>query len=226
MDAEPLAGRHFVDAVNPALDIVGRLGVVPVTTIANVDEATLVGEALAAAGLPCIEVTLRTPAGLAAITRLARTAPGLLLGAGTVLSVAQAADAVDAGARFLASPGYDDAVVDWCLANEVLMLPGVMTPSEMMRAMRAGLDVVKFFPARTAGGPAAIAAAAAVFPELRFVPTGGIGPADAAGYLALPSVAAVGGSWMVARELIERGDRGEIERRARDAVRTVAEARS
>lgn len=222
-----MARRNLVDAVSAAetLAAIARLGVVPVATIDDAGTAATVGGALATGGLACIEITLRTDAGLAAIAAARSGHPDLLIGAGTVLTVEQATGAVDAGATFVASPAYDDDVVGWCLDHDVLVLPGVMTPTEMLRARRAGLDVVKFFPAVPAGGAAAIAAAAAVFPDLRFVPTGGIAATGAADYLRLPAVAAVGGSWMVPREAVRRGDGDEIERLAREAVRLAETAR-
>lgn len=202
-----------------------RLGVVPVATIDDAEAAPLLGRALLDGGLPCIEVTLRTAPGLSAIAALRETSPELLVGAGTVLTVEHAAAAVDAGARFVAAPGFDDEVVAWCQEHDVLVLPGVMTPTEMMRARRMGLGVVKFFPASAAGGPSAITAATAVFPDLRFVPTGGIGPSDAADYLRLPAVAAIGGSWMVDRRLLAAADFRTVARRADEAARLVLEAR-
>lgn len=214
-----------MDPVNHALADIARLGVVPVTTIERTEEAVPIARALDAGGLPCVEVTLRTKAGLAAIGQIRAALPDLLVGAGTILGVDQAIDAVAAGATFLASPGFDDDVVSWCRANEVSILAGVATPTEMMRALRLGLDVVKFFPARASGGPDAISAAAAVFPELRFVPTGGIGPGDVADYVRHPSVLAVGGSWMVARGTIAAGDWPTITRLAADAVEAVRAAR-
>lgn len=222
-----MARRDVVDAVTPTATLgeIARIGVVPVATIEDVDVASRLGRALVDGGLPCIEVTLRTGAGLSAIAALSSSSPDVLVGAGTVLTVEQAADAVAAGARFVVAPGYDDEVVAWCRDRGVLVLPGVMTPTEMMRARRAGLEAVKLFPASIAGGPTAIIAAAAVFPDLRFVPTGGIGPADLADYLRLDAVAAVGGSWIVDRELLLAGEFDAVAGRAADAARLVAATR-
>lgn len=216
-----------MDAVTggATLDELVRVGVVPVATVEDAAVARPLGQALVDGGLPCIEVTLRTDAGLRAVESLCSSVPDLLVGAGTVLTVEQAGAAVDAGARFVVAPGFDDETVAWCHEHDVLVLPGVMTPTEMMRARRAGLDAVKFFPASVAGGPAAIAAVAAVFPDLRFVPTGGIGPSDLADYLRLDAVAAVGGSWMVDRRLVATGDFAAVTTRAAEAARLVAAAR-
>jgi 2-dehydro-3-deoxyphosphogluconate aldolase/(4S)-4-hydroxy-2-oxoglutarate aldolase len=208
-----------------ALSTIESLGVVPVATIDDAGRATGVADALVAGGLPCIEVTLRTDAGVAAIEKIASTRSDVLVGAGTVLDATTAQRAVAAGAAFVVSPGFDDGVVEWCTTNGVPVLPGVVTPTEMMRAIAAGLRVVKFFPAHASGGPDRLRATESVFPDLRFVPTGGIGPRDLESWLDLHAVVAVGGSWMVERALVADGNRAEIESRAADAVRRVASIR-
>lgn len=225
MDAEPLARRDVVDAVTDPLSTIGAMGVVPVATIDDPRQALGVADALVAGGLPCIEVTLRTGAGMSAIETIATSRNDLLVGAGTVLDADTARRAVEAGAAFVVSPGFDDGVVAWCTSHGVPVLPGVVTPTEMMRAIAAGLHTVKFFPAQASGGPDRLRATESVFPALRFVPTGGIGPRDLESYLALDSVVAVGGSWMVDRGLVATGDWAEIESRAADAVRRVAAVR-
>ncbi|MEU8242523.1 bifunctional 4-hydroxy-2-oxoglutarate aldolase/2-dehydro-3-deoxy-phosphogluconate aldolase [Actinoplanes missouriensis] len=173
--------------------------VVPVVVLDDPGRAAALGEALAGGGLPIAEVTLRTPGALAGIAAMAEN-PDLLVGAGTVLTAAQAEAAVEAGARFVVSPGLSRAVVERCRALGVPVLPGVATATEVLAAADLGLDAVKFFPAATSGGAPAVAALAAVFADMRFVPTGGITAANAGEYLALPSVLAVGGSWMVPRD--------------------------
>ncbi|BAL89872.1 putative KDPG and KHG aldolase [Actinoplanes missouriensis 431] len=173
--------------------------VVPVVVLDDPGRAAALGEALVGGGLPIAEVTLRTPGALAGIAAMAEN-PDLLVGAGTVLTAAQADAAVEAGARFVVSPGLSRAVVERCRALRVPVLPGVATATEVLAAADLGLDAVKFFPAATSGGAPAVAALAAVFAGMRFVPTGGITAANAGEYLALPSVLAVGGSWMVPRD--------------------------
>lgn len=201
------------------------MGVVPVVTIADAAAAGPLGQALAAGGLPVAEITLRTPAGLAAIAAMAEACPDMLVGAGTVVHAAQVREAVDAGARFVVSPGYSDAVVDACRDAGVPVFPGICTPSELMAAIARGLLAVKFFPAEAYGGVATLRALAAPFPDMRFIPTGGIDAARLPQYLALPNVAAVGGSWMVAPQLIAGGQYERIAALAREAVNAVAAAR-
>jgi 2-dehydro-3-deoxyphosphogluconate aldolase/(4S)-4-hydroxy-2-oxoglutarate aldolase len=224
VDAVPLARRDLVDAVTD-LAALGRLGVVPVVTIDRAAAAVDLAAALTAGGLPCVEITLRTPAAIAAIEAIRDGFPDLLLGAGTVLDVERARTAVDAGATFLVAPGFDEAVVEWAIDHDVLLLPGVMTPTEMMRARRAGLRAVKFFPAGAAGGPAALRACAAVFDDLSFVPTGGIEASGLPDYLALPSVIACGGSWMATSAMVAERDWDAVEQAAAGAVAAVRRAR-
>ena len=191
--------------------------IVPVVVIDNPDHAVPLGRALLAGGLDVIEVTYRTAGAQAALTAL-KELPELVVGAGTVVRPDQVDSAVDAGAQFLVSPGLSAAVVERAQAVGVPILPGVATPSDIMAALALGLDIVKLFPAATLGGPSAIKAFSAPFPGLRFVPTGGISAATVGDYLALPSVIAAGGSWMVERSLIEAEDWTEITRRTAEAV--------
>lgn len=187
-----------------AADPIGALGIVriiPIVVIDDAAQAAPLAEALIAGGLPVAEVTLRTPAAVAAIEIMARQ-PGFLVGAGTLLDPGQAARTADAGARFAVSPGFDPAVVKACQSVSLPVLPGAVTATEVQRIRRAGLDTCKFFPAEAAGGLRTLSALSAPFHDMRFVPTGGIGPDTAAGYLSSPWVHAIGGSWMVARDLI------------------------
>ena len=180
-------------------DILERLArhiLVPVVVIDDAADADALGAALVDGGLPVAEVTFRTPAAADAI-RVLRDRGDVLVGAGTVLTPAQVDQAVAAGASYVVSPGTSRAVVERCLERGVLPLPGAVTATEVQAALELGLSTVKFFPAATSGGPAAIAALAAPFGDVRFVPTGGIGPGNLDQYLALSCVAAVGGSWMV-----------------------------
>jgi 2-dehydro-3-deoxyphosphogluconate aldolase / (4S)-4-hydroxy-2-oxoglutarate aldolase len=179
----------------------GRLGIIPVVVIDDVGHAAPVAEALLAGGISGAEITLRTPAALGALAIMA-SYPDFVAGAGTVLDAWQVAAAADAGARFAVSPGFDPDVVDACQERSLPVMPGAVTATEIQRVRRAGLRACKFFPAEAAGGLRALSALAHPFPDMRFVATGGIGSANAPDYLAAPCVLAVGGTWMVTRDLI------------------------
>lgn len=206
-------------------DALGAIGLVPVIEIADELLAEPLVAVLVDAGLPCAEITLRTPAGLLAIERVARSFPNVLVGAGTVLSPEHAAQARAAGARFIVTPGFNPAVVDRCLDDGVPVLPGVATPTEIEMAIGRGLRQVKVFPADILGGVAFLRAVSAPYRGMRFVPTGGIGPGDLADYLSLPSVLAVGGTWIASRELVVAGDLATIRRLAVEAVAVVQRVR-
>ncbi|MBO0868034.1 MAG: bifunctional 4-hydroxy-2-oxoglutarate aldolase/2-dehydro-3-deoxy-phosphogluconate aldolase [Micromonosporaceae bacterium] len=191
--------------------------VLPVVVVSDVDRAEPLADALLAGGLHCAEVTFRTEAAQAAIRVLAARSE-LLVGAGTVLTVEQVDRAVDAGARFVVSPGYGPAVVRRCQERGVPVYPGVATATEVQMALDAGLDTVKFFPAEQLGGAGMVKALAAPFRSVRFIPTGGVTATNLAGYLAVPAVLAVGASWMVAAELLAAGDWAEVTRRCQAVV--------
>jgi 2-dehydro-3-deoxyphosphogluconate aldolase/(4S)-4-hydroxy-2-oxoglutarate aldolase len=206
-------------------DVLGQLAavrVIPVIVLDDSAAAAPLAGALADAGLPCAEITLRTAAGEAAISLMAQQR-NMLVGAGTVLDAGQAGRAVEAGARFIVSPGYDEEVVRRCQELSVPVLPGVATATEIQRAHRAGLQVVKFFPAETLGGVHGLDALSAPFPAMRFIPTGGISPGNLQPYLTRSVVLAVGGSWTVPRRLIADRDWAQITRLARDAARLAAQ---
>jgi len=198
------------------IEALASIRVIPVIVIDDAGMAPDLAAALAAGGIPCAEITLRTPAGLAALTAI-DSVPGFLSGAGTVLTAFEVDRCVDAGARFIVSPGFDEEVVERSLLHDIAVLPGVATATEIQRALRAGIDTVKFFPADRLGGLATIAALAAPFPRIRFVPSGGVSPANAGEYLAHPAIFAVSGSWMATRDAIAAGDFATIERLAREA---------
>jgi 2-dehydro-3-deoxyphosphogluconate aldolase/(4S)-4-hydroxy-2-oxoglutarate aldolase len=210
--------------VNP-LEAIGRHGVLPVVVLHDADWAVPVGEALAAGGLPLVEVTFRTPAAAEAIRRLAGFLPDLLVGAGTVTSVDQAEAATAAGARFLVSPGLSGTVVRWALAADIPIIPGIQTATEVMAAIDLGLGVLKFFPAAASGGPAAVAAMGGPFPDISLVPTGGVRPTDLATYLRLPNVLACGGTWLAPPDVVAAGDLGRVSQLAAEATRIADEAR-
>jgi 2-dehydro-3-deoxyphosphogluconate aldolase / (4S)-4-hydroxy-2-oxoglutarate aldolase len=205
------------------LERLGAIRIVPVVTIDDADRAMDVAAALVAGGIGCAEITLRTPQGLEAI-RKAASRSDIVVGAGTVLSVEQVDHCVDAGAQFLVSPGFDDDVVARAQFHGVAILPGVATATEIQRALRAGLDVVKFFPADRLGGLDTIAALAAPLAGVRFVPSGGVNPSNAADYLRHPAIFGISGSWMVTRDAIATGDYDAIERLSRDAASLVTDA--
>jgi 2-dehydro-3-deoxyphosphogluconate aldolase/(4S)-4-hydroxy-2-oxoglutarate aldolase len=206
--------------------VLGQLAavrVIPVVVLDDSAAAAPLAGALADAGLPCAEITLRTAAGEAAIGIMAQQR-NLLVGAGTVLDASQAEHAIEAGARFIVSPGFDEEVVGRCQELSVPVLPGAATATEIQRARRAGLRVVKFFPAETLGGVNALDALSAPFPDMRFIPTGGISPGNLQPYLAHRAVLAVGGSWMVPRQLIADRDWAQVTQLARDAARLAAQS--
>lgn len=205
---------------HPVLDQIARAGVLPVVTLPDPETAEPLVDALAGGGLPVVEITLRTPAALAALRRVAgRT--DVTVGAGTVLTGEQAEQAVVAGARFVVSPGLDEDVVRVCLGHGVPVVPGVATPTELVRARSLGLSVVKLFPAEQLGGPAMVRALATLDSTTSFLPTGGVTERSAPDYLALPRVLAVGGSWMVPPAAVSAGNWaqvGVLAARCRDLV--------
>jgi 2-dehydro-3-deoxyphosphogluconate aldolase / (4S)-4-hydroxy-2-oxoglutarate aldolase len=188
------------------------VSVIPVLTIDRERDAVPLARALSDGGLAVIEVTLRTPAAIAAITAISRDLPQVTIGAADV------AAAVQAGARFLVSPGTTPELAASALATELPYLPGVATPSEIMTSRALGVCFMKFFPAEALGGAAFLKALAPVFPGIAFCPTGGIDERRAADYLGLPNVPIVGGSWMVPRDAIMAGDWGRIRRLAERAA--------
>ena len=192
--------------------------VIPVLTIDRERDAVPLARALCEGGLPVIEITLRTPAAMAAIEAIRRELPQITVGAGTLQRAADVAAAVHAGARFLVSPGMTPELAASALATELPYLPGVATPSEVMAARALGICFMKLFPAEALGGAAFLRALAPVFPGIAFCPTGGIDERLAADYLALPNVPIVGGSWMAPKEAILAGDWGRIRRLAERAA--------
>jgi 2-dehydro-3-deoxyphosphogluconate aldolase/(4S)-4-hydroxy-2-oxoglutarate aldolase len=190
--------------------------------IDRAEHAAGFGDALVAGGLPVAEITFRTDAAEPAIRSLARRGD-ILVGAGTILTPEQADRAIDAGAQFLIAPGTSPLVIEHVLKRGVPMLPGVATPTDIELALSLGITTLKFFPAETMGGPAAIKALAGPYFNVRFVPTGGITPEKLPEYLRLPPVIACGGSWLAPREVLAAGRFDEIQRNAQKGVRLVAE---
>lgn len=192
--------------------------VIPVLTIDHAGQALPLAEALLAGGLTVLEITLRTPAALGAISAIRKQFPTASVGAGTVLNKSGYEQAVAAGATFIVSPGFTQELLACAAASNVPLLPGVNTPSEIMQLLAAGLTAMKFFPAEAAGGVAMLKALHAPLPQALFCPTGGIGLQNAPEYLALPNVACIGGSWMVPKDLLGAGRWSEIRTLAAQAA--------
>jgi 2-dehydro-3-deoxyphosphogluconate aldolase/(4S)-4-hydroxy-2-oxoglutarate aldolase len=207
------------------LDRLQEIGIVPVVALPDAALALPLAEALLEGGLACVEVTFRTEAAAVALSLIRQRFPGLLLGAGTVLTTRQADLAIDAGAQFVVAPGTSPAVVDHVLERGVPMIPGIATPTDIEVALAREIELVKFFPAEQFGGIATIKAFAGPYPRVRYIPTGGISTVNLGAYLALPQVVACGGTWMVKSELLAARDFAAVTRLAREAVVIVAESR-
>ncbi len=205
-------------------DALRTVPVIPVIVLKHVDDAIPVAEALIKGGIPIFEVTMRTEAALPAITEIAKRFPEAQTGAGPVLSRTQARQAIDAGAQFIVSPGWDGGVVKIAQAAGIPVVPGVATPSEVQRARRRGLRVLKLFPAGIVGGIPLLKALSAVYADTSFVPTGGVSAKNLADYLAVPNVVAVGGSWLTPAGAIAEGRFGEITRLAIEARQIANDA--
>ena len=207
--------------MNEVLAKVQQIGVIPVIAIEDAAKAVPLARALTAGGIPAAEVTFRTAAGEEAIRQIAQNCPEVLVGAGTVLNEEQCDRANAAGARFIVSPGYNEALVAHCQARGIPVLPGCVNASDMTRAVNAGLEVVKFFPAEQSGGLSFLKALAPVFPKLSFMPTGGVSAKNLMDYLGYDRIVACGGTWMVKKDLIEAEQWDEITRVCREAVKTM-----
>jgi 2-dehydro-3-deoxyphosphogluconate aldolase/(4S)-4-hydroxy-2-oxoglutarate aldolase len=205
------------------MEVLATIRIIPVVVIDDPGRAPELAAALTAGGIPCAEITLRTPAGLKAIDAVGDT-PGFLNGAGTVLTVEQVDRCVEAGARFLVTPGFDEELVARAQFHDVAMLPGIATATEIQRALKVGIHVVKFFPADRLGGLDTIRALAAPFNGVGFVPSGGVTMSNAVDYLRHPSVFGVSGSWMTPRDAIAEGDFAAIEQLSRSAAALVKDS--
>ena len=211
--------------MNELLHKVQEFGVVPVVVLNDVKDASPLAKALYEGGLPCAEVTFRTDAAEESIRIMATEFPEMLLGAGTVLTIDQVDRAVEAGAKFIVSPGFDPEIVDYCIGKDILVLPGCITPSEVAQAVKRGLEVVKFFPAEQFGGISTIKALAAPYTNIKFMPTGGINAKNLKDYLSNKKILACGGSWMVKGDLVEAGEFDKIKEMTAEAVALVNEIR-
>ena len=207
------------------LQIIEKCVLVPVIKLDSADRATPLARTLRDGGLPVAEVTFRTAAAGQSIRNISRDVPEVLLGAGTVLTVDQVKEAVDSGASFIVTPGFNPSVVDYCVEHGIAITPGINNPTGVEAALARGIDVVKFFPAEASGGVKMLKAMAAPYTEVRYVPTGGVSAANLAEYLALPAVFAVGGSWMVPADSIQSGDFEAIGALVREAVKLAGSLR-
>ncbi len=205
----------------PVLEQISKIGIVPVVKIDRAEDALPLAKALCAGGLPCAEVTFRTSAAAEAIKIMTTNFPEMCVGAGTVLNAAQVDAAVEAGAKFIVSPGLNPNTVKYCIEKNVPITPGTSSPSDIEQAIELGLEVVKFFPAEQSGGLAKIKAMAAPYVNMKFMPTGGISAKNLTTYLDFDKIIACGGSWMVPGDLINAGEWDKIEQLTREAVQTM-----
>lgn len=203
-------------------EVIEKLKVVPVIKLENANDAIPLGGALAEGGLPVAEITFRTEAAEEAIRKMSSAYPEIAVGAGTLTNVEQAKRALDAGASFFVSPGFHRGITEFAIQNKIPVYPGVCTPTEIMTAMEYGLPVVKFFPAQQYGGLKTIKALSGPFPQMKFMPTGGINQDNIREYLATPCVIACGGSWMVKDDMLKNQDFDGIRKLVSEAVALVS----
>lgn len=211
--------------MNAIIEKLGQFGIVPVVVLDDAKDAAPLAKALCDGGLACAEVTFRTDAAEESIHIMTKEFPEMVVGAGTVLTTAQVDRAVNAGAKFIVSPGFNPKVVKYCIEKNIPVTPGVVTPSEMEQAIECGLEVVKFFPAEPSGGLNMIKAVAAPYTMLKFMPTGGINPQNITPYLQYDKILACGGSWMVKGSLVKEGAFDKITALTKEAVELVRAAR-
>lgn len=207
--------------MNPVLEQLSAIGIVPVIKIDKVEDAVPLAKALAKGGLPAAEVTFRTDAAEESIRTISQAVPDMLVGAGTVLTTEQVDRAIAAGAKFIVSPGLNPKIVRYCIEKGIAITPGTANASDIEAALELGLEVVKFFPAEVNGGINAIKALAAPYVNVKFMPTGGVNAKNLNAYLAFDKIIACGGSWMVDPALIAAGDFDGIEKLTREAVQTM-----
>lgn len=207
------------------MDKVKKCGIVPVVVIEKVEDAIPTAKALLAGGICFMEITFRTECAADAISQVAKEVPDMVVGAGTILNKEQAEKAVCAGASFIVSPGLSEEVVSWCSEKQIPVVPGCVTPSEIMRAKALGLSVVKFFPAQVYGGMKAIKALSSVFRDMLFLPTGGVNADNLGEFAKEKCIVAIGGSWVCTGKDITAHEFGKIEELSREAVEIIKEAR-
>lgn len=203
-----------------------ELGVIPVVVLQDAKDALALADALTEGGLPCAEVTFRTPAAEESIRSIVKHNPDMLVGAGTILTKEQAKRAVAAGAKFIVSPGFDPEIVEDCLKKKIPVFPGCVTPSEVALAVKMGLRILKFFPSESFGGVSTIQALAAPYTMVKFMPTGGINAKNLRDYLSCDKIICCGGSWMVKEALIQNGEFQKIRKLTREAAELVKNIRA
>jgi 2-dehydro-3-deoxyphosphogluconate aldolase/(4S)-4-hydroxy-2-oxoglutarate aldolase len=207
--------------MNQILKEISLIGIVPVIALDHADNAVPLAKALCDGGLPCAEITFRTPAAEESIRLITKEFPKMLVGAGTVLTIEQVKRAVKAGARFIVSPGFNPKVVEYCTSNNIPITPGCSSPTDIEQAIEHGIEVVKFFPAEASGGISKIKAMSAPYVNIKFIPTGGINAKNINTYLEFKKIIACGGSWMVNKALQELKDFDAIKALTQEAVHTV-----
>ena len=208
-----------------ALERMKRCGIVPVVVLENADDAVDTARAMLKGGVDVMEITFRTAAAPESIRRVAREVPDMLVGAGTVVTLDQCMQAIACGAKFIVSPGFDEEVVAWCCENQVPVTPGCVTPTEIMAALKFDLKVLKFFPANVYGGLSALKALSGPFGGVKFIPTGGVGPANLSDFAASSTVHAVGGSWVCPKGDISAHNFEKIEALCREARQVIGSIR-
>ncbi len=201
-------------------------GIVPVVVIEDAKNAVPTAKALCEGGVDVMEITLRTPAALDSIRAVASECPDVLVGAGTVITLDNCKAAVEAGAKFIVSPGFNPKVVEWCVENNIPVTPGCVTPTEITAALEYGLKVLKFFPANVYGGLSALKALSAPFVGLKFIPTGGVSASNLAEFAAAPFIHAIGGSWVCTKADISAGNFEKITALCKEAKDIIASARN
>jgi 2-dehydro-3-deoxyphosphogluconate aldolase/(4S)-4-hydroxy-2-oxoglutarate aldolase len=204
--------------MNQILEKITKLGIVPVIALDNSEDAAPLARALCKGGLPCAEVTFRTDAAAKAIRIMSTEFPDMLVGAGTVLTTDQVDAAIQSGAKFIVSPGFNPRIVKYCVDKDILIIPGCTNPSDIEQAIEFGLEVVKFFPAEASGGLEMIKSLSAPYTKMKFMPTGGINAKNINSYLDFNRIVACGGSWMVNHEFIANGDFDRIAELTNDAI--------
>ena len=207
------------------MDRLQKCGVVPVVVLDDAKDAVPTAKALLAGGVNVMEITFRTTAAADSIKAVAENCPEMLVSAGTVITLEQCKQALECGAKFIVSPGFDEELVSWCLARDVAVTPGCVTPTEIMAAMKLGLNVVKFFPAGIYGGLKAMKSLSAPFGSVKFIPTGGVDAKNLKEYLEAPFVHAVGGSWLCPKKEIAAGNFDAVTALCREASEIVREVR-
>ena len=207
------------------LQLMKKSGVIPVVVLDDTAQALPTANALLAGGVSVMEITFRTAVAASSIKAVSESCPEMLVGAGTVVTLEQCKQALECGAKFIVSPGFDPEVVSWCVERNIPITPGCVTPTEIMTAMKLGLNVVKFFPAGVYGGLKAMKALAAPFGGVKFIPTGGVDAKNLKEYLEAPFVHAVGGSWLCPKKEIAAGNFDAVTALCREASEIVKEVR-